>query len=182
MWVSLSQVEVECCSAKSKNPNSYFISFDFFGVSWTTPDIIIHFKVVLVTGGARYTDGTRYKHPALTSVELLNLDGSFNCMLPSLPEGRSSHTQTGLVACGGYPNPRENLKTCDTFSIGMEEWKKSHVLREERHSHTSWASPQGVMLLGGWDSIRTTGKEDETTEVLTNDGETTPSFGLKYKT
>ena len=121
----------------------------------------------------------------LASVELLNLDGSFNCMLPSLPHARSSHTQSGLVACGGYLRETQGettFKTCDTFSIGMEEWKKSHVLREERHSHTSWASPKGVMLLGGWDSIRTTGKEDETTEVLTNDGETTPSFGLKYKT
>ena len=134
--------------------------------------------MVLVTGGARYTDGTRYKHPALTSVELLNLDGSFNCKLPSLPEGRSSHTQTGLVACGGYPNPRENLKTCDTFSIGMEEWKKSHTLREERRLHSSWASPEGVVLLGGFGD----GDGDETTEVLTNSGDTTLGFKLEFKT
>ena len=117
----------------------------------------------------------------LASVELLNLDGSFLCMLPALPEeGRFSHSQTGLVACGGYP--KENLQTCDTFSIGMEEWKKSHTLGIERHLPSSWASPQGVMLLGGFDNRSTIETEDETTEILTNSGDTEPGFQLKYKT
>ena len=40
----------------------------------------------------------------------------------------------------------------------------------------------GVMLLGGSDSFRTTGKEDETTEVLTNSGDTTPGFKLIFRT
>ena len=111
----------------------------------------------------------------LTSVELLNLDGSFNCRLPSLPKKRSGHTQTGLVACGGY----SLRKTCDSFSIGMEEWKESHTLRDERASHSSWNSPEGVMLLGGYKSG---GTEYETTEILTNNGDTIQGFQLKYKT
>ena len=130
---------------------------------------------MLVTGG---TQGWKKN---LASVELLNLDGSFNCMLPSLPHARSSHTQSGLVACGGNPN-ETTFKTCDTFSIGMEEWKKSHTLRKERRLHSSWASPEGVMLLGGWDSGFTTEKEDKTTELLTNDGDTIPGIKLKFDT
>ena len=124
--------------------------------------------MVLVTGG---TQGWKKN---LASVELLNLDGSFNCMLPSLPHARSSHTQSGLVACGGHPI----FTTCDTFSIGMEEWKKSHTLRKERRLHSSWASPEGVVLLGGFGD----GDGDETTEVLTNSGDTTPGFKLEFKT
>ena len=64
----------------------------------------------------------------------------------------------------------------------MEEWKKSHTLREERRTHCSWASPEGVMLLGGWDSGFTTEKEDKTTELLTNDGDTIPGIKLKFDT
>ena len=123
--------------------------------------------MVLVTGG--------YKSSALASVELLNLDGSFLCKLPSLPDGRSGHTQTGLVACGGWPrSTNTNSKDCLTFSIGMEEWKISHNLTEERIQHSSWDSPEGVVLLGGW-------KNENTTEILTNSGDSIPGFKLKYE-
>ena len=129
---------------------------------------------MLVTGG--------YESSALASVELLNLDGSFLCKLPSLPEGRSSHTQNGLVACGGNPIDTYREVTCDTFSIGMEEWKKSHDLKDERRSHSSWASPQGVVLLGGFGSSPSSETDGKNTEVLTNSGDTTPGFKLKFRT
>ena len=126
--------------------------------------------MVLVTGGNSH--GSSTKEWALPSVELLNLDGSFMCMLPSLPKPRWGHTQTGLVACGGFWGSNE--KDCLTFSIGMEEWKISHTLREERSRHSSWNSPDGVVLLGG-------DENKNTTEILTNSGDTTTGFKLKYE-
>ena len=106
-----------------------------------------------------------------TSVELLNLDGSWHCSLPPLPERRYAHTQTGLVACGGFKNNSE--KSCVRFSKGEEEWKKSHTLKKRRWSHVSWDSPDGVLLMGGQGSFTTT-------ELLTNNGDTTPGFKIKY--
>ena len=52
--------------------------------------------LVLVTGGR----GEGWKK-TIDSVELLNMDGSWNCPMNPMPEPRSGHTQTGLVACGG---------------------------------------------------------------------------------
>ena len=105
------------------------------------------------------------------TVELLNLDGSWHCSLPPLPEQRSSHTQTGLVACGGFQ--KNVTKSCVRFSKGEEEWKKSHTLKNQRWSHVSWDSPDGVLLMGGYGSFTTT-------ELLTNNGDTTPGFKIKY--
>ena len=108
-----------------------------------------------------------------TSVELLNLDGSWHCSLPPLPEQRDSHTQTGLVACGGFEKNRKSEKSCVRFSKGEEEWKKSHTLKKSRRGHAAWNSPDGVLLMGGRDS-------PTTTELLTNNGDTTPGFKIKY--
>ena len=107
-----------------------------------------------------------------TSVELLNLDGSWHCSLPPLPEQRDSHTQTGLVACGGFEKNRKSEKSCVRFSKGEEEWKKSHTLKNQRWSHVSWDSPDGVLLMGGQGRFTTT-------ELLTNNGDTTPGFKIK---
>ena len=127
---------------------------------------------MLVTGGARYAESTIIKLVKEASVELLNMDGSFVCKMHSLPEGRQDHTQNGLITCGGWTG--ENAKNCLTFSIGMEEWKISHTLTEERYRHSSWASPDGVVLLGG-------DENKNTTEILTNSGDTTTGFKLKYE-
>ena len=118
----------------------------------------MNFSVVLVTGG----------HPDEKSVELLSIKGTRLCLLPSLPDARASHSQTGLVTCGGY---KASSLSCVTFSAGR--WKKTHTLTHKRRGHTAWASPQGVLLGGGW-SWRTR----TTTELLTDNGDTTPSFNL----
>ena len=117
----------------------------------------VNFSVVMVTGG----------HRAETSVELLSTDGTRLCSLPDLPAVRASHSQTGLITCGGY---RAGSLSCVTFSAGR--WKKTHTLRHTRHFHTAWASPRGVLLMGGGIRWRTT------TELLTDNGDTTPFFNL----
>ena len=106
--------------------------------------------------------------PKGNTVELLNLDGSWHCSLPPIPENKSRDTLTGLVACGGFQENEQ--KSCDRFSKGEEEWKKSHTLMKERSGHVSWTSSEGVLLIGSY-----------TTELLTNNGDTIPGFKIKYK-
>ena len=113
------------------------------------------------------------------TVELLNLDGSWHCSLPPIPENKSRDTLTGLVACGGFQENEQ--KSCDRFSKGEEEWKKSHTLKESRRSHVAWNSPDGVLLMGGRDTIFENTTWSTSTELLTNNGDTTPGFKIKYK-
>ena len=110
----------------------------------------------------------------MDSVELLNMDGTLNCPMPPMPEPRVGHTQTGLVACGNmWPDTR---KSCVTFSSGGDDWVASHNLTRIRRLHSAWDSPQGIMLLGG--GFSGSGK---TTEILLENGETTPGFNLVYE-
>ena len=127
-------------------------------------------SAIIITGG-RTESGTS------DGVQLLHQNGTLICNLPSLPEGRYGHTQNGLVACGGgnYSNYRS---TCSTFHNGF--WVESHNLKEPRYIHSSWSSPDGVMLLGGkWID----GHFDPpiTSELLTKDG-ARKDFDLKYRT
>ena len=92
--------------------------------------------------------------------------------MPPLPKPRSGHTQTGSVLCGGT---RYAGTTCLTFFSGGEDWVKTHNLTQNRLSHSAWASPRGIMLMGSlWSK--------KTTEILTDDGDSTPSFTLDDKT
>ena len=122
--------------------------------------------LVLVTGG-------RGEGGVLDSVELLNMDGTWNCPMPSMPKPRSAHTQTGPVVCGG--NNDNNKKSCITFIRGSINWKKTHTLARGRFLHSAWDSPQGIMMLGGLDS-------STTSETLLENGDTKPGFNLNYDT
>ena len=115
----------------------------------------------MVTGG--------YSSGGLTSVELLFLNGTRLCALPDLPEARYQHSQSGLLACGGGGDSER--ASCVTFSGGS--WEQTHTLGQSRYGHTAWASPQGVLLMGGpWENHLTT------TELLTDNGGTTLSFNI----
>ena len=110
----------------------------------------------MVTGGEK--DGT--------SVQLLSINGTRLCALPNL-WGNSLyyHSQSGPLVCGG----NSMSLNCVTFSSGT--WQQTHYLGQRREAHTAWASPRGVLLMGGRYSKRTT-------ELLTENGDTTPSFNL----
>ena len=126
-------------------------------------------SVVIVTGSSG-----NYK-PAKTSVELLSSNGTRLCSLPDLPAERFYHSQSGLLTCGGGFAAKNS---CVTFAGGR--WKKSHTLGKPRHDHTAWALPNGVLLIGG---PRTTGDglSATSTELLTDNGVSTPSFSLQNK-
>ena len=125
-------------------------------------------------------------------MEALRSDGSLLCSLPDLPEARSSHSQTGLEACGGFYDPVAFYDSIDTDSIDDYDedthstevtcvrfrggnWKHSQTLKWERTSHSSWASPEGTVIIGGH-----FGKVVETTELLNHTtGDSAMHFPLK---
>ena len=119
---------------------------------------------ILITGGWNYPSDL---------VMLLQEDWT-SCELPSLPVGRSSHTQVGLEVCGGYLTPGIGT-SCVTFAAG--KWSSSHSLSVSRNGHVSWASyPGGVLLMGGSASPRST-------ELLSRTSSTTTAqFELQYDT
>ena len=121
--------------------------------------------------------GGKGKEGKLDSVELLNMNGTGICSMPPLPEARYDHSQTGPVICGG--EAWKSSLACITFST---DWKKTHTLAGpkgmgDRKEHVAWASPRGVMLIGGSDP-----DSERTSEILTEDGHTTPGFTLDYRT
>ena len=117
---------------------------------------------MIVTGG--YSGSCK----CFKSVELLHLNGSRLCSLPNLPEDTHGHTQSGPITCGGG---RETWKSCVTFTGG--KWKRTHTLGRQRTSSASWASPQGVLIMGG-----TSDQSPTTTELLKADGTTQASFNI----
>ena len=127
--------------------------------------------LVMVTGGSG-------RDVYLDSVELLHINGSRSCSLPPMPKPRTRHTQSGLIACGGYG---EGIGTsCVTLS---SDWEKTHTLglhdktrpaqKGWRYSHSAWASPKGVMLFGGVTLTRVASME-----ILTEKGDSIPGFSL----
>merc|ERR1712112_511427 len=90
------------------------------------------------------------------------------------PDNRQGHSQSGLVTCGGSGGGHNiDIQTsCVTFSSG--QWRTSHQLQKQRFYHSSWMSQHGVVLMGGG--------SPSTSEILTEDGQSSPSFTLKYDT
>ena len=140
--------------------------------------------MILVSGGNNGIVpivGPNYFAPT----ELVDTTGSRlpSCDIPMLPWPfrRSSHTQTGLTACGGecaHQGSEEGAceTSCHTLSgsPGAWEWTKSHTwASKERVGHSAWASPQGIVLLGG---------SSRETEILMSNGGTKPGFTLNYDT
>ena len=124
--------------------------------------------MILVSGGSNQDT------LSLTSVELLYTNGSRLCSLPDLPYTSHYHSQTGLTACGGWDSPAGT--TCHTLST-TGSWEQTHSLSMWRRDHSAWASPQGTVLLGGRNS-----SARQTSEILLENGDTTPGFNLDYWT
>ena len=77
------------------------------------------------------------------AVEVLTSLGQYLCSLPDLPDPRHSHSQTGLVTCGGGETPA----SCLTFSPASGAWAASHSLAKPgREAHSSWAAGGEVSL------------------------------------
>ena len=124
--------------------------------------------VVLISGGTNDNKGLKY-------IEIYNPVTNTTCSLPKLPEARYCHTQDGGLACGGGRNSDNSWTTCVKWSSGS--WTQSHTLRQKRYGHVSWATEDGVYLMGGNDS-----SSWKTTELVKVNGSVEEGFRLKYHT
>ena len=146
------------------------ISILSLSISYIPSNSGMFYLVFVVAGGIQGSN-------VLTSVEVLDTNGSSLCELPGLPTPREGLQLNGLTACGGRDrhanaSTQDQTKTsCLTFSpaAGADWWAASHTLQHP--PFLSWPSPEGLMMLGG----------DKTTEILTNNGGTIESFQLDYK-
>ena len=130
---------------------------------------VLTISVILVTGGISST----------RSVELFHTNGTRICSLPDLPSTKYGHSQSSLTCCGGGGSSVST--SCLTFISGS--WEESHSLSRRRGSgQSAWASPQGIMLLGGGICSRNHCNAGTSTEILLENGYTTPGFDLDYKT
>ena len=135
--------------------------------------VIVRSNVTSLSLGIIITGGSGdYYHGTGVSVEVLRANGSSWCSLPDMPQDRQEHTQSGLVACGGFDH--SSRASCVTFANGS--WIQSHHLQEERADHTSWVSPSGLVLMGGQFS-------SYNTELLSDiTGDSAEHFPLRYET
>ena len=118
-------------------------------------------SAILITGGGG-------ANPIMSSVEVLHANGSLWCSMPDLPAHRLSHTQAGLRLCGGTQHD------CLTFTDG--EWVTSHTMEADKYriGHSSWDTPDGLVLLGGLNT-------PNTSEILSfSIGDSTEYFPLKH--
>ena len=127
--------------------------------------------MLIVTGGKQQFD----TEDPIANVEILGTDGTNICSLPPLPAARRGHSQTGIVTCGG--RGAEVGNSCVSFLENDGEWQKTHTLSQDRSMHSSWGSPKGVLLIGGWAS----GKGIySSTELLNDEGGTSSKFDLNH--
>ena len=132
---------------------------------------IILLQAIIVSGGSPSCNSCSGGSNSCSScsVEIIQENGSYWCSLPNLPFGRWWHSQSGLVTCGG--GSTESRTSCVTFSNG--QWRSSHTLQYLRYCHSTWSTKGGVVIMGGHSS-------DNTTEILNENGQSTPSFTLKH--
>ena len=134
-------------------------------------------SAIIITGGEVVYNPPRQLH---SNVEVYVPSINKSCSLPPLPEEREDFTQDQLTACGGVTTDGFPLMYCTTFSGG----KWTNKLIDERKFHTSWRSPIGLVLLGGWPvSISTdlTAKQKaKSTTIISSSGITTNGFELKH--
>ena len=72
--------------------------------------------------------------------------------LPDLPLSTSGgHTSDGNIVCGGANYPSH----CITLNEDKSSWAISHNLTHARTYHSSWVVNDGIVLMGGTSSAKT---------------------------
>ena len=121
----------------------------------------LYFLAILIAGGAT------------SEVEIWNPEEYTNCRIPSMPSSRSYHgTLNGLKYCGPYGGNYGNETECVEFNQGV--WSSTNSgFQYRRPSHTSWETLDGIYIMGGDYSPKTS-------EFARNDGTVTNGFVLQY--
>ena len=81
-----------------------------------------------------------------------------------------------MRACGGPQFDSNSNFWSDCMSFTDGNWVASHTMEASsyRAGHCSWDSPNGLVLLGGWNTVNTS-------EILSFDtGDSMEYFPLKY--
>ena len=82
------------------------------------------------------------------------------------------HSTDNLISCGGMAT-KDN---CRTLSNG--KWVQTQNLTYPRWGHSSWATEDSVIIMGGYEE-----GSSNTTEIVSKDSAlTTDGFNLKYET
>ena len=101
------------------------------------------------------------------------------CELPSLPDERGGHVQSGNTLCGGYDSSTE--RGCLKWSVQQGGWVTLPLnLIEKRVLSSAWRDSQAnsLVIMGGGD-----GAADETSETVSSEGDSTRStFKMRYPT
>ena len=126
--------------------------------------------IIIITGGV-------LRDTTSKCVEVFNPHTHHSCLLPDLPDNRSSHTHCGRpgLLCGGYDRVERSCIKLDPLT---GSWSDTSVsLAEERRFHLCWAGEgDAILLIGGWASPRST-------ELVSPDGvSSSASFTLPYNT
>jgi len=152
-----------------------FVDFDVQFNDTDKPDeeIMIKPKALIISGGEGYSGegGEVYSGYSVgNSVEVYIPSTGQHCQLPDLPgDPRDGHTMEEMTVCGGFVTSTGT--SCLTLIDGT--WQTTTTLLEWRLWHSSWASPSGVILLGGINSRRTS-------ERIQEDGTSVSGFPLEY--
>jgi len=152
-----------------------FVDFDVQFNDTDKPDeeIMIKPKALIISGGEGYSGegGEVYSGYSVgNSVEVYIPSTGQHCQLPDLPgDPRDGHTMEEMTVCGGFVTSTGT--SCLTLIDGT--WQTTTTLLEERDEHSSWASPSGVILLGGEGSPRTS-------ERIQEDGTSVSGFTLEH--
>ena len=106
----------------------------------------------------------------LDVLEIINLETMTSCTVDTtLNQHRAGHTGDGNLVCGGQYEDYNYISSCYNVATG-----DTIKLLNERYWHTSWSTDDGIYLLGGYNTGRTT-------ELVTGDT-TQARFGLQYDT
>jgi len=112
--------------------------------STTTSEAITASTGILLSGGGSQGEKNTEVFMPLTGK---------SCDFPRLPDSREKHTMDTIdnspIICGGTWSSVS--KSCLQLSPTSDKgrWTKYASLKEDRHGHTSWVSPGGLLLMGG---------------------------------
>ena len=121
---------------------------------------------ILITGGAN----------AAQSAEVFLPWSNTTCQLPSLPDERYAHVQSGQLLCGGFDS--STRRSCLRWNKQTGGWTMLPLrLSEGRYGSMIWAHGGQLVIMGG------SSDAGESSETVSSYGAvTTRSFGMKYRT
>ncbi len=109
---------------------------------------------VLIVGGAAFSDDTRPRFVALTSVEIFDPRTSTFVSAPPLAQGRHWHSATLLndgrvLVAGGAREEMHHLATVEVWDSTKRVWSSGTPLQTPRCLHQAQRLPNGAVLMSG---------------------------------